>query len=233
MSFQLKYCLWHKVEHKPKHAWNEVAINKVSNARLQILKLGEAIATVRIRTRIYRIYINIYIYIYIFTVEMHETERSDLFPSARLNDWGCSTGLLKVFSLETFCTTFWVFSIPRSKRKALCFFSRRKSPFQHSASELWSLLHKLQLCFSPFPSAMLFVLKNGMEFLGTKRASCFNKHVVWQISRNSSYLPAEGRPRMSDWDGTLKSQGKNGLAQSNLSRRIKENSLCLPNCLLW
>ena len=59
-------------------------------------------------------------------------------------------------------------------------FSRHKLPFKHSASELWSLLHKLRLGFSPFPSAMLLVLQNGMEFLGVKRASCFYKNIVWQ-----------------------------------------------------
>ena len=120
------------------------------------------------------------IYIYIFTAEVRRIKLGQCFPSARLNDWGCSTELLEVFLLETFGTTFWVFSIPRSKRKALCFF---KAQVAFPALRFCTLKFASQttLCFSPFPSAMLFVLRNGMEFLGIKQASCFNKYVVWQI----------------------------------------------------
>ena len=93
---------------------------------------------------------------------MQRIKLGQCFPSARLNDWGCSTELLKVFLLETFGTTFWVFSIPRSKRKALCLF---KAQVAFPALRFWTLKFASQTTTLFFPLLLEFF---GFWVGGTK-----------------------------------------------------------------
>ena len=55
---------------------------------------------------------------------MHETERSDLFPSARLNDWGCSHGLSEFHFITN--SSFKLFDLfnPSTEKKSASLFSK-------------------------------------------------------------------------------------------------------------
>ena len=55
---------------------------------------------------------------------MHETERSDLFPSARLNDWGCSNGLSEFHFVTN--SSFKLFDLfnPSTEKKSASLFSK-------------------------------------------------------------------------------------------------------------
>ena len=174
-----------------------------------------------------------HIYIYIFTAEVQRIKLGQCFPSARLNDWGCSTELLKVFLLETFGTTFWVFSIPRSKRKALCLF---KAQVAFPALRFWTLKFASQTTtlFFPISFSHAFRLEKryGVSWNQTGKL-LLQRHSLAKTRATLSTCLWKEDPRCLTETGPCRIKAKTAWRSPTFQAGSKETSLCLPNCILW
>ena len=89
-------------------------------------------------------------HIYIFTAEVQRIKLGHCFSqrtAERLGMFDWASGSFSCWKL--FGTTFWVFSIPRSKRKALCFFFKAQVAFP--ALRFWTLKFASQTTTLFFP----------------------------------------------------------------------------------